>query len=192
MDTARLVSLLAAWGTWATLAYTMKSYFRFARQRTPAKTFLVVCAFVCTLTQLATLALAPQAGAAWLWSGVAGFALAQGLFWWALAAHGKSHPAFAFIQVDPATLTTAGPYRLIRHPIYTAYLVAWCAGVAVTGQPWLLVTVLCMAPFYLLAARQEEKSFRAGALAPQYEEYQARTGMFVPKVSSLWAGRKAA
>jgi protein-S-isoprenylcysteine O-methyltransferase Ste14 len=192
MDAARAASLVAAWGTWATLTCTMRGYFRHARKRTPAKTALVGCAFVCTVTQLAVLSFAPPARPAWQWAGVAGFALAQGLFWWALSAHGKSHPAFAFIQVDPATLTTAGPYRLIRHPIYTAYLTAWTAGVVVTGQPWLLPTVLCMAPFYFLAARQEEKSYRASALAPQYEEYQARTGMFVPNVPALWANRKAA
>lgn len=192
MDTARLISLLVAYGTWATLACAMRSYFRFASKRTPAKNRLVLAAFVCTATQLAVLSLTEPAGAAWVWAGVAGFAMAQVLFWWALSAHGKAHPAFAFIQVDPSTLTTGGPYRFVRHPIYTAYLLAWGAGVAVTGQLWLLPTLLLMVPFYYLAASREETSFRASALGSQYEEYQRRTGMFLPNVASFLGPRKAA
>jgi protein-S-isoprenylcysteine O-methyltransferase Ste14 len=82
-------------------------------------------------------------------------------------------------------LTTAGPYRLVRHPIYAAYLLAWCAGAAIAGQPWLLAPVLGMGLFYVSAARQEETSFLASAFAIPYSEYRRRTGMFVPKVTGL-------
>ena len=88
-------------------------------------------------------------------------------------------------------LIERGPYALVRHPIYTAYLLAWAAGVVVTGRAWLLPTMLCMVPFYFVAARREEESFRASALGPRYEEYQRRTGMFVPNVVRVWAGLRA-
>jgi protein-S-isoprenylcysteine O-methyltransferase Ste14 len=188
MHTPQLVSVLVASGTWVGFAST-KSYFRCANQRTPLKTALILSAFLCTAAQIATLCVAKAPSQVCFWVGVAGFTVANCLFWWALAAHGKAHPAFAFIRVPAASLTTAGPYRLVRHPIYTAYLLAWCAGAVISAQPWLLLTVGCMGLFYGSAALQEEKTFLASALAPSYQEYRRRTGMFFPKVSAGFANR---
>jgi protein-S-isoprenylcysteine O-methyltransferase Ste14 len=187
MHAPQLASVVVASGTWVGFASTMRTYFRCAEQRTAAKTWLIFTAYLCTLIQIATIALTRPPGAVWFWLGMAGYLMANGLFWWALAAHGKSHPAFAFIRVPPTSLTTAGPYRLVRHPIYTAYLLAWCAGAAIAAQPWLLVGVLCMGLFYLSAALQEEKSFLVSALAAPYLEYRRRTGMFFPKLAGLLA-----
>jgi protein-S-isoprenylcysteine O-methyltransferase Ste14 len=114
--------------------------------------------------------------------------VANALFWWALSAHGKAHPAFAFIRVEPTSLTTAGPYRLIRHPIYSAYLFTWCAGAIISNQVWLLATVACMGLFYVSAAWQEESTFLASSLAVPYQEYRRRTGMFLPYFSGLFLG----
>jgi len=66
--------------------------------------------------------------------------------------------------VEPAALTTAGPYRLVRHPIYAAYLLAWCGGAIISAQFWLLGAVICMGCFYLSAAWQEERMFLGGAM----------------------------
>jgi len=187
MTTTQIAALLAASGTWVGFASTMRTYFRCADQRTPAKTGLVLCGFVCTAAQIAVIAAARPAGAAWFWLGTGGYALANVVFWWALAAHGKAHPAFAFIRVSPATLTTAGPYRVVRHPIYAAYLLAWCAGAAVAAQPVLLLGVVCMGLFYTTAARQEESWFLTGPLACSYREYRRRTGMFFPNAARLFA-----
>ena len=46
---------------------------------------------------------------------------------------------------------------------------------------WLLGTVALMGVLYYRAARQEEESFLAGALAEQYRDYQTKTGMFLPR-----------
>jgi len=183
MITPQLVSVLVASGTWLGIGRQMRSYFRGADQRTGAKTWLIACSFACALAQLVTLLAVRPPGATWFWSGLGMYALANGLFWWALAAHGKAHPAFAFIRVAPASLTTAGPYRLVRHPIYTAYLLAWCAGAIITAQPWLLLTVAFMGLFYVSAARQEESTFLTGGMAASYQAYRRRTGMFLPKIT---------
>src|SRR5438132_7042148 len=138
MHVGQFASVLVATGTWVGFGTTMKTYFRCADQRNAAKTGLILAAFICTAVQVAVLVTARWHGPVWLWLGACGFGLANGLFWWALSAHGKSHPAFAFIRVPPTTLTTAGPYRFVRHPIYSAYLLAWCAGAVTAAQPWLL------------------------------------------------------
>lgn len=181
MDVTRAAVLSAACSTWAAFAVCMRCYFRHARRAHPAKTWLTRCALLCTLVQLAALARARVPGPALAWGGVACFAAAQGLFWWALATHGRRRrPAFAFVPVAPACLVRGGPYRLVRHPIYTAYLLAWLAGAVAVGLPWLLLAVVLMGALYYRAARQEERSFLAGPLAPQYREYHQRTGMFLP------------
>src|SRR5262249_24592583 len=94
MTATQIVSLMIPSGTWVGFASTMKIYFRCADQRTAAKTALILCGFACTAAQIAVIAIAKPAGAAWFWLGVGGFALANLVFWWALSAHGKSHPAF--------------------------------------------------------------------------------------------------
>ena len=181
MGTTRVVVLFAACSTWMAFAVCMRYYFRHARQKQPAKLWLTRCALLCTLAQMAALFWLGIAGPVLVWCGVAGFTAAQGLYWWALATHGRRRPAFAFVPVAPACLVQRGPYRLVRHPIYTAYLLSWLAGAAATGQPWLLLTVLVMGALYHRAARQEEQSFLAGPLSSQYQEYRRQTGMFLPR-----------
>ncbi len=185
MHTTQVVSAVVASGTWIGFGIAMRSYFRHADRRTTAKTLLIVAACACTAVQLACIAAARPPAGAWLWLGVAAYGLANGLFWWALSAHGKAHPAFAFIRVPPSTLTTAGPYCLVRHPIYAAYLLAWCAGAAIVARPWLLAGAGCMAFFYLYAARQEERGFLTSPLASRYGQYRQRTGMFLPRLTAL-------
>ncbi|SMB77749.1 Protein-S-isoprenylcysteine O-methyltransferase Ste14 [Deinococcus hopiensis KR-140] len=92
----------------------------------------------------------------------------------------------AFSTDTPNTLIANGPYRVIRHPFYTSYLIAWTAGFVATSQPWLLLTVLAMGTLYVFAARQEEAKFRDSPLATAYEAYASMTGMFFPKLNRLF------
>src|SRR5262249_25885360 len=98
MTTSQIASLLVASGTWVGFASTMRTYFRCADQRTPAKTGLILCGFACSAAQITVIAIARSPGPAWFWLGTCGYVLANFVFWWALSAHGKAHPAFAFIR----------------------------------------------------------------------------------------------
>lgn len=186
MGLYQLAAVVVAMATWGGFAGIMRKYFRHSKESTPAKTLLLVTGFLATLAQLVAIALSPAATPAWFWTGVGGFAVANGLFWWALQSHGKAHPAFVFIPVPPSALTTAGPYRLVRHPIYAAYLLAWIAGATIVAQPWLLTPAVLMSLFYVTAARQEEQAFLTSEFAAPYREYQRRTGMFVPNVIGVF------
>jgi protein-S-isoprenylcysteine O-methyltransferase Ste14 len=124
--------------------------------------------------------------------GVGLYLLAHLVYWWSLAAHGGKRPAFALVAVKPQFLTQGGPYRLIRHPIYTAYLLVWLAGPVIAAQPWLLLTTLWMASLHYYAARLEERQFAGSELAHDYALYRRRTGMFAPTPTGCWrvlAGR---
>jgi len=109
------------------------------------------------------------------------------LFWWAIAVNRKK-PLSAVCSPDaPGHLVKNGPYRWIRHPFYTSYLLAWAAGLAGSGQGWLLAPTLAMLVLYLRAAVMEERKFARSPLARAYSRYQRRTGRFLPSVWKLIA-----
>lgn len=103
------------------------------------------------------------------------------LFWWAIRANRTRPLSFAFSEDEPRHLVSSGPYRWIRHPFYSAYLLAWLAAPVATLQPLLLVPLLVMAAIYVSAARIEERKFEGSALAAAYARYRATTGMFWPR-----------
>lgn len=121
---------------------------------------------------------------------IALFLLSLLLQWGAVAAHGKNRPAFAFVEQPPESFVRTGPYRWVRHPLYSAYLLALAAGpLAAHGlwphNLWLLVSIPWLGSFYYAAAAAEERSFRDTPFADEYAAYQAATGMFLPKLRPL-------
>jgi protein-S-isoprenylcysteine O-methyltransferase Ste14 len=84
-------------------------------------------------------------------------------------------------------LVTSGPYRWMRHPIYTAVIVGM-AGIALrTRTPVVIGLAIGLALFLSLKARWEERHLRAEF--PGYPEYASRTGMFLPLRLPERAGR---
>lgn len=109
-------------------------------------------------------------------------ALSLWLFLRTIAAsrHGALH--FAFDADNPVSLVTAGPYRYVRHPFYTSYLLFWTGLALGTWSPWAVPVLVLMAGLYTAAARGEEAKFARTGMAADYAAYRARTGMFWPKL----------
>ncbi len=129
-----------------------------------------------------------------VWTGIspwpavlAGIAL-EGLALWmfhrtaAASREGGLH--FAFDKDHPVSLVTRGPYRFVRHPFYTSYLIFWTGLAIATWTVWALPVVVAMAAIYTIAARDEERKFASSPMAAEYAHYRSRTGMF-------WPGRGA-
>lgn len=77
-------------------------------------------------------------------------------------------------------LVESGPYRWIRHPMYTAgQLVVW-SGVLAHPAPATLAVALAVVAAVTGRVVTEEPLLRAGI--PGYEEYAKRTKRFVPFV----------
>lgn len=75
----------------------------------------------------------------------------------------------------------SGPYRWIRHPLYSSYLFI-AVGLLLTTGNW-LVSGLVFSYFSAVAARSwKEEEMLSARLGEDYAEYRRRTGRFLPKV----------
>jgi protein-S-isoprenylcysteine O-methyltransferase Ste14 len=84
-------------------------------------------------------------------------------------------------EVPPAVCTD-GPYRFIRHPVYTSYVLAFLAlTVAFPGLPSAAVFVGNLV-FFVVVATYEERTIAHSALAQAYATYRQRAGMFLPRL----------
>jgi len=103
------------------------------------------------------------------------------------AAHhhlGKSFHSLV-VQKSGQVLVDSGPYRLIRHPIYTAYVLSYFGGGLLASS---LVLTFVPAPLYILfiALRlAEEEAAMIGQFGPSYQDYMDKTGSFLPRLTAL-------
>lgn len=104
----------------------------------------------------------------------------MGLFVWTYFSTRKRTLSFAFDQIKSDFLIQEGPYRLIRHPYYVSYTLAWFGGAFATGNTLLFAPCVIMMLLYDRASRLEENFFRQSALASEFEIYSRRTGRFFP------------
>ena len=73
----------------------------------------------------------------------------------------------------------SGPYRVIRHPIYVSYALAWSAA-PVAMHSWVLgLTAIFMTTCYVISAFEEERRMQSNQGA-DYVAYRAKTKRFIP------------
>lgn len=113
------------------------------------------------------------------------------LFRQAIIATRAARLRYVFDPKAPHRLITAGPYRLVRHPFYTSYIMLWAGWAFATASPWSLPPLLFLTAAYCLAARREEASFSGTPLAAQYEAYREAAGFMLPRLSARWRGQAA-
>jgi protein-S-isoprenylcysteine O-methyltransferase Ste14 len=79
-----------------------------------------------------------------------------------------------------ATLVTSGPYRWIRHPMYSAALLLVAAAALLTAN--IIVAIGGCTMFALLAARSRiEEQRLVEKFGEAYRVYQCQTGRFLPR-----------
>jgi protein-S-isoprenylcysteine O-methyltransferase Ste14 len=118
----------------------------------------------------------------WLrWAGVAIALLGFGLLQWAQNTLGKNWSDTPRM-IQEQSLITSGPYRLVRHPIYTAFLLilgstlfisaSWLIGLA-----WIGMTILEVG-----SRIGFEENLMLEYFGDQYSAYMKRTGRLFPKI----------
>jgi protein-S-isoprenylcysteine O-methyltransferase Ste14 len=100
---------------------------------------------------------------------------------WARWHLGENWSAVVSIRADHQLIRT-GPYRFIRHPIYTGMLLALAGTALVLGEVRGLISfAISLIAFY--AKARKEESFLAHEFGPRFQEHAKHTGMFLPRFS---------
>jgi len=106
---------------------------------------------------------------------VAGLALAV----WARITLGRNWGMPMTLKQEPE-LVTSGPYRYIRHPIYTGILLAML-GTGIATYVLALIVFAVMGVYFVYSARVEDR-LMATSFPSTYPEYRERTKMLIPFV----------
>ncbi len=99
---------------------------------------------------------------------------------WARYCLGRNWSSEVAIKQDHE-LVQSGPYRWIRHPIYTGIITAAWGTAIVVGQLGGLLGVILITMGFAYKGRQEELRLR-GAFGDSWAAHEQRTGMFLPRV----------
>lgn len=100
---------------------------------------------------------------------------------WARWHLGANWSAVVSIREEHDLIRT-GPYRAVRHPIYTGLLLAIMGTVLIVGEfRGLLAFAMVLAPFYLKA--RKEDAWLAREFGETFAGHAKQTGMFLPRFS---------
>ena len=133
------------------------------------------------LTHGLGLLLLSSAAGRWAIAGIAMYAVSLALFLSAIEAARRTPMTHPFVHEPKCdTILSTGPYRLIRHPIYLAYSLAWLAAPVAMHSVPLGLTAVVMIGCYIVSAREEERRLASGALGAEYTEYCAHTWRLIP------------
>jgi protein-S-isoprenylcysteine O-methyltransferase Ste14 len=83
-------------------------------------------------------------------------------------------------QKEEPELVTTGPYRFVRHPIYSGILCG-LLGTALAINLYWLIAVAVAGAYFIYSARVEERNLMR-TFPTQYPGYRARTKMLIPFV----------
>ena len=102
-----------------------------------------------------------------------------GFAWWARVHLGRLWSGMITLR-EGHRVVESGPYRLVRHPIYTGFLSAAWAFALLVASPAALVGATVLTAQMTWKARREEGFLRRELGAAAYDTYAARTPMLIP------------
>jgi protein-S-isoprenylcysteine O-methyltransferase Ste14 len=101
--------------------------------------------------------------------------------WWARIHLGRLWSDWVMKKVGHHVVET-GPYRIVRHPIYSGLILAAFATGMEKGTSFALLGGGIMSVAFYTKARREERFLRAELGTDSYDAYARRTAMLVPFV----------
>ncbi len=99
---------------------------------------------------------------------------------WAQRSLGRSVSPTVIVRKEHG-LVTEGPYRYIRHPLYTAGAVFFLS-IGVMTESWFLLGALVILFGVLLIRTGKEEAKLIEAYGSEYRRYMQRTGRFFPRL----------
>lgn len=125
-----------------------------------------------------------------LWSRSVGILLGlMALLWfiWIYSSLGSNLSVRVRIK-ESQTLVTDGPYRWIRHPMYTAFYVLHIAVFFLTATWFIGVTWLTGLTIIIFLRVKREEAMLLARFGDKYDSYMERTGSFLPRINRAKPG----
>jgi protein-S-isoprenylcysteine O-methyltransferase Ste14 len=113
------------------------------------------------------------------WVGVVFSVVGIGVATWARVCLGRSWGMPMTVRAKPR-LVRDGPYRFVRHPIYSGLLVALIGSAIATGSGF-LPAAIGSGTYFVLSLRVEEADM-AASFPDEYPEYSKHTKRLIPFV----------
>ena len=113
-------------------------------------------------------------------SGAGLMALCVPLFYWLFSSLGKNVTPTVAIRKEH-TLVIRGPYRWVRHPLYSVGFVAF-AGFSLLAANWFIFATLLLAFGVLMQRTPIEERRLIERFGDDYLKYMQRTGRYLPRL----------
>ena len=101
--------------------------------------------------------------------------------WWARIHLGRLWSDWVMKKAGHHVVDT-GPYRLVRHPIYSGLILAALAAAIEKGNTIAILGAATMTVAFYTKARREERFLRAELGDHAYDTYARKTAMLVPRL----------
>jgi protein-S-isoprenylcysteine O-methyltransferase Ste14 len=119
-----------------------------------------------------------------LWARISGIVLgiiSNGLLIWTVYSLGENLSASLSIR-EGHSLVVTGPYRFVRHPLYSCGILLFTALMLVSDS-WIIGAAGIGFQLYIMIFRIDtEEAMMIKAFGDEYRRYMARTGRFMPKL----------
>lgn len=170
------VGWVAFWVYWLVAAFSMK------RGRVPwgreVAVRVLVAVIVLVLVRVGAFRHDVHHADPWLAAlGLVLFAAGLGLAVWARLHIGRNW-GMPMTERDQPELVTSGPYRLVRHPIYTGLLLGLVGTAVALDWTWLIAAALA-GSYFVYAAITEER-YLVRVFPESYPRYKSTTRMLIP------------
>ena len=116
------------------------------------------------------------------WTGVVITVFGFGVTFWGRAVLGRNWSANVTIKEDHELVRT-GPYKFVRHPIYTGLVLA-AAGTALALNEYRGVLAVAALWISFTIKRLKEEQFMQQQFGAQYVDYARTTGAILPRVAA--------
>jgi len=113
------------------------------------------------------------------WVGVAIMAVCVPLFYWIFRSLGKNVTKTVAIRQEHS-LVINGPYRWVRHPLYTAGFLSFI-GLSLLSANWFILLMIMLTFAILVMRTPVEEAKLIQRFGDEYRQYMKETGRYFPK-----------
>jgi protein-S-isoprenylcysteine O-methyltransferase Ste14 len=177
VDLVLAIVWLVFWFFWLIAAFTAKSGRSGGWSRLTGLRVLIFVAFYIVVRDVGLRGHSFRPGPVMASIGLLLFLLGLALAVWARLYIGRNWGTPMSRKEEPELVTT-GPYRLIRHPIYSGLILAMI-GTALATTLYGLIAVAVLSAFFIYSATREE-AYLTEQFQDTYRDYKHSTKMLIP------------